>query len=274
MASMDIFRKVPASRLFVSEPNPAMFGNAPNPKDWRSRGWSNANWLKSRFHFSFAEYSNPANQQFGVLRVMNDDLVQPQVGFGEHPHRDMEILTYIVQGQLTHADSMGSSETLGKGAVQFMTAGSGIYHSEQNASKEPCRFIQSWVTPRTRGLPPKYGSFAGDAAARHNRWHLVAGPQGSAAPILIEQDAYLSVAELDASSEVNVELKEGQQAYMLCVEGSTTVTGKGITTATSLEMHDAAEMYGPSNITLTAGTRGGHFLMFTMPRTGRGRTDL
>lgn len=115
-ASMSI-KYIPNSRLGTSKPEPSMFGNPPNES---SEHWSEKNWLFSRFHFSFAEYYNPKNQAFGVLRVMNDDLVQPKRGFGAHPHRDMEICTYVVQGKLTHKDSMGTSETLERGAVQFM----------------------------------------------------------------------------------------------------------------------------------------------------------
>jgi hypothetical protein len=113
-------RKIPQSKFGRSEPNPSWFGNPPNAKN--DPTWTNPNWLLSRFHFSFAEYSNPRNQQFGVLRVLNDDLVQPQRGFGEHPHRDTEICTYIVEGYLTHQDSMGTAETLGRGAIQYMVS--------------------------------------------------------------------------------------------------------------------------------------------------------
>lgn len=104
--------------LLIVEPNPAWFGNGPNPKGHPD--WTNSNWLKSRFHFSFAEYSNEDNSNFGVLRVLNDDLVQPDRMFGEHPHRDVEICTYVVEGSLTHQDSMGTKETLTRGAIQFM----------------------------------------------------------------------------------------------------------------------------------------------------------
>lgn len=132
--SRSLFRKVPQSKLGVSgetlplhmlpridgvaEPNPSWFGNKANEPG--NKAWTNLNWLRSLFHFSFAEYSNSHNVDFGVLRVMNDDLVQPNRGFGAHPHRDMEICTYIVEGKLTHQDSMDTKETLGRGAVQFM----------------------------------------------------------------------------------------------------------------------------------------------------------
>merc|ERR1719310_477724 len=137
--------KVPHESLFVSEPNPRWFGNGGNTPN--KPGWTNENWLKSRFHFNFAEYSHGPDS-FGVLRVMNDDLVQPDRGFGMHPHRDMEILTYIVDGFLTHKDSMGTEETIGRGSIQFMTAGTGIRHSEHNLqTSTPLRFVQMWITP-------------------------------------------------------------------------------------------------------------------------------
>eukprot|EP01065_Artemidia_motanka_P011190 TRINITY_DN1600_c0_g1_i2.p2 TRINITY_DN1600_c0_g1~~TRINITY_DN1600_c0_g1_i2.p2 ORF type:complete len:270 (+),score=81.08 TRINITY_DN1600_c0_g1_i2:61-870(+) len=269
---MALLRRVPSSRLFVSEPNPAMFGNGRNPSDWKARGWTNANWLKSRFHFSFAEYRGTRNNNFGVLRVMNDDLVQPRTGFGTHGHRDAEILTYVVDGFLTHQDSMGSSETLGRGAVQFMTAGRGVMHSEQNSSDVPCRFIQTWVTPAERGLKPRYGSHAGDKEARHNRVHRLAGPVGSSAPIEVAQDVDMFVTELDGGKSVEITLPEGRQMYLLCVEGLLALEHGG---DARLEQHDAAELHGRgSDVRISAGESGGHALFFVMKDDGSARGDL
>lgn len=138
--------------LFVSEPNPSWFGNGPNEK---RPTWTNDNWLKSRFHFSFAEYSNAANAQFGPLRVMNDDLVQPLRGFGTHPHRDAEIMTYVVEGALTHEDSLGNTGEVRRGGLQYMSAGSGVRHSEYNHGEVPLRFIQCWVNPDKSGVAPR-----------------------------------------------------------------------------------------------------------------------
>ena len=145
-------RVVPNQKLYVSEPDPRWFGNKQNPKNDPS--WTNDNWLKSRFHFSLAEYNNYRNADFGVMHVMNDDLVQPHRGFGTHPHSNMEIITYVVQGQLTHQDSMGTKETLGRGSIQFMTAGTGVRNSEFNHGDTPLRFIQTWITPTERSLSP------------------------------------------------------------------------------------------------------------------------
>eukprot|EP01125_Pyxidicula_operculata_P011173 TRINITY_DN3649_c0_g1_i2.p1 TRINITY_DN3649_c0_g1~~TRINITY_DN3649_c0_g1_i2.p1 ORF type:complete len:231 (-),score=35.89 TRINITY_DN3649_c0_g1_i2:63-686(-) len=201
MKTSSLFRKVASKSLFVSEPNPRYFGNPANPSN--NPDWTNNNWLKSRFHFSFAEYSNDANSNFGVLRVMNDDLVQPSRGFGTHPHRNMEIVTYIVEGELTHKDSMGTDETLSRGSVQFMTAGTGVSHSEHNLNpKDPLRFIQMWIQPRKSGIEPNYGSLnvkAEDKHKRHNKWyHIVTDVLNQAdVPIKINQDANIYVTELD-----------------------------------------------------------------------------
>ena len=216
---------IPEAQLYVSEPPPQMFGNSANEKEAL---WTNGNWLKSRFHFSFAEYRNPKNTQFGVLRVMNDDLVQGNRGFGTHPHRDVEIVTYIVEGELTHADSTGTRETLGRGSVQYMTAGTGIRHSEHNLQDCPLRFVQIWITPASYGLEPTYGGFDGTTAAaqagRRNTLAQLVGdrrqPSGGRpaceAPVRISQDCAMFVSELDVGAAVEFPLRSGRQAYLLC----------------------------------------------------------
>jgi len=217
-------QKIPKEKLAVSEPNPAWFGNGPNEN---KPNWNNKNWLKSRFHFSFAEYSNPKNTNFGVLRVMNDDLVQPRRGFGEHGHRDAEICTYIIDGHLTHKDSMGTAETLGRGAVQFMTAGRGVRHSEFNLGDKPLRFIQMWMTPRARGLKPNYGSATTTPADRANKWfHLVgdANDKSTQPPVRINCDANIFVSEIAKNHSVKLSVRAGRQAYCLVLEGQTQVS--------------------------------------------------
>jgi len=189
------FKKVLSSSLFVSQPDPMHFGNPKNEKN--SQHWTNENWLKSRFHFSFAEYSAAGNQRFGVLRVMNDDLVQPDRGFGTHPHNNMEIVTYIINGELTHKDSMGTCETLGRSSVQFMTAGTGVQHSEFNLNKtNPLRFIQMWIDPRQRGLKPNYGSMIGNEENIKNKiGHLVSDVNHNIqTPVKVNQDVNIFVS--------------------------------------------------------------------------------
>lgn len=267
-------RVVPGDQLFVSEPRPGGFGNGPNPGKG-SAGWTNENWLKSRFHFNFAEYRDGPDN-FGCLRVMNDDLVQPSRGFGEHPHRDMEIITYVVEGSLTHKDSMGTTETLGRGSVQFMTAGRGVRHSEYNLEKDKAlRFIQCWVVPRERGLKPNYGSLVGDEAAaeaRRNAWAQLAGDAaaGSPTPVAIQQDCNMFVAELEPGKAApTMDLGRGRQGYLLCVEGSVEAPE-----GAALERHDGAELKGPMALELTAGAEGALLLLFEMAKTSDARGDI
>ena len=271
-------RKIPNSKLFVSEPPPQWFGNESNPPKGSAPGWTNENWLKSRFHFSFAEYNTHKNADYGVLRVMNDDLVQPGRGFGTHGHANMEIVTYIVEGSLTHKDSMGTSESLGRGSIQFMTAGTGVRHSEHNLDKSnPLRFIQMWITPNAGGLAPNYGSHETSPDERKNRWCRLVGPVPGAganagtAPVQINQDAGISVAEIDAGQTLPLSVPTGRQAYLLCVEGSATDGAGG----ESLERHDAAELKAGTELSLTAGSEGAHLLVVEMAeRAGSGRKDL
>lgn len=195
-------------------------------------------WLQSRFHFSFAEYRNPDNIQFGVLRVMNDDVVAPGKGFGMHPHRDMEIITYVISGELTHEDSMGHRESIGWGAVQYMSAGTGIMHSEMNEGDAPVHLIQTWILPRAGGLTPRYGSASFDPEERKNRWLHFAGPDGADTPVQVHQDANIYAAELEAGHDLAFELPRDRQAYVKVMEGG--CEANGIT----LEQGDAAEIAG------------------------------
>ncbi len=154
----------------------------------KNMGSSNLGWLRSKFHFSFAEYYNPNNINFGVLRVINDDLIEAGTGFDTHPHKDMEIISYVVNGDLTHEDSMGNKNTITRGHVQFMSAGSGVYHSEHNFGKEILRLLQIWIFPDKQGYKPSYGDYRFNWDDRHNKWlHMVSGKNGNA-PIKINQD--------------------------------------------------------------------------------------
>mmetsp|Transcript_8078 Transcript_8078/g.9270 ORF Transcript_8078/g.9270 Transcript_8078/m.9270 type:complete len:265 (-) Transcript_8078:135-929(-) len=244
--------KIPAQSLYVSEPSPYMFGNPSNKPD---ENWSNANWLKSRFHFAFAEYRDPSNTNFGVLRVMNDDLVQPSRGFGKHPHADMEIITYVVNGELTHKDSTGNEESLGRGSVQFMSAGTGLYHSESNESSDtPLRFIQMWITPSQRGLPVNYGSLCGDESARRNKWqHLVSSVKSKyKTPIKINQDANIQVTELESGQSITYAVGKDRQAYLLMIESTGAEIVQSGGEKQVLASHDALRLFGPTKIDIVA----------------------
>eukprot|EP01034_Spumella_vulgaris_P026675 gene26675-33292_t len=200
-------------------------------------------------------------------------------GFGQHPHRDAEICTYVVDGKLSHKDSMGTEETIGRGAIQFMTAGSGVAHSEHNHhSKNPLRFIQIWLNPRSRGIKPNYGSFTPTPADRRNQWaHLVSDVDSAeVSPIKINQDANILVTQTKAGNNTTYELKAGRQAYLLCVEGTDVhvVSESGVDE--TLTRHDAAEVFGPLTFTVSTADANidAHLLMVEMKFTGIGRTDL
>jgi quercetin 2,3-dioxygenase len=209
---------------------------------------------------------------------MNDDLVQPHRGFGTHPHSNMEIVTYVVDGELTHQDSMGTSETLGRGSIQFMTAGSGIRHSEFNHGDKPLRFIQTWIKPLRSGLKPNYGSYGGSKTTRTNQWqHLVsnANDPSKSTPVEVQQDVDVWATELDHGRALTYELTEGSQAYLLCIEGSLDVNGH------VLDRYDACEITGPAGPLEVKATavdgvsQVAHVLLVAMKaEPGSGRTDV
>lgn len=207
---------------------------------------SSQGWLESRFHFSFAQYHNPQNMNFGVLRVMNDDVIAPHTGFGTHPHRDMEIFTYVLEGELTHEDSMGNKETLQAGDIQYLSAGTGIYHSEKNEGDVPVRLIQTWIVPHTKGLTPRYGSYKRDKALRHNKWQHLFGADNGGAVIGMYQDANVYAIEQDKDAKSEFSLENGRQAYLKVMEGSIVLNG------VSLSFGDSAEVTHESVLSISA----------------------
>ena len=214
-------------------------------------------WLDSHFHFSFAEYYNPRNIHFGVLRVMNDDLVQSGTGFDTHPHENMEIISYVVNGELTHRDSMGNERTLNRGQVQYMSAGTGITHSEYNQGKDQLRFFQIWIFPDKKGYTPNYGDFQFELADRNDKWLPLATSlenMNSIAPIKIHADigAYASI--ISPGKSLDFDVSPGRQVYLALIEGGAHLQGKNGSSA-DLAMRDAAEITGESFI-ITADSAG------------------
>ncbi|MDR2790013.1 MAG: pirin family protein [Campylobacteraceae bacterium] len=183
---------------------------------------SDKGWLQSRFHFSFAEYYNPENINYGALRVMNDDIVQPHEGFGAHPHRDMEIFSYVLDGELTHADSMGNTETLKRGDMQYMSAGTGIWHSEMNEGDKSVRFIQTWIIPDKKGLTPRYGSARFDKEQRRNKWLQIIGKD---AAVSLHQAVSVYVSELENKNELKFAVNSDKLGYIKVLEGSVEING-------------------------------------------------
>ena len=228
------------------------------PKE--NMGTSNLGWLESRFHFSFAQYRNPNNINFGVLRVLNDDIVHPKSGFDTHPHSNMEIISYVVNGEITHKDSMGNSETLKRGEVQYLSAGDGIYHSEHNVHKsEDLRLLQIWIIPPFAGLPRLYGSKRYEEIDRKNTLLNIVSSQEGTADIKIYQDVNIYVSELEINKLLEFEIKEDRQVYFVQIEGSSNIN------EITLNAGDAMEIVDIEKIEIKA-LGNSHFLFIEMAK--------
>ena len=189
-------------------------------------GHANHGWLDTGHTFSFAQYHDPAHMGFGDLRVINDDRVQPGQGFGTHGHRDMEIVTYVLDGALEHKDSMGNGSVIRPGDVQRMSAGRGVRHSEFNASQtEPVHLLQIWIEPNVTGIDPGYEEkhFTGDE--KRGQLRLIASPDGAAGSVTIHQNARVYAALLDGADAVTHTLAAGRNAYVHVARGEVTVNG-------------------------------------------------
>lgn len=193
----------------------------------------NHGWLNTFHHFSFNRYYNPERMGFGKVRVINNDYIAPKTGFETHPHKNMEIITYVIDGKLTHKDSMGNVGTIGRGEVQYMSAGTGVYHSEHNLHDETLHLYQIWVLPEENGLKPNYGE-------SHFKWeervdklfHMVSSTKGNA-PIKIYSDVNIYSTYTDKEFEFQV--KKGRQLYLVVMEGAIEVSDITLNEAESLE---------------------------------------
>jgi redox-sensitive bicupin YhaK (pirin superfamily) len=191
------------------------------------RGASRLDWLDSRHSFSFAEYYDPQQMGYRALRVINEDRIAPGAGFPPHPHRDMEIITYVLAGAVEHRDSLGNGSVIRPGEIQRMSAGTGIVHSEFNASaSEPLHLLQIWILPGARGLKPGYEQRAFDRTRAGGRFAALAGPGGSGAPVTIHQDATLSVAMLEAGQSASYRLTGERHAWLQIARGAVTLDGQ------------------------------------------------
>jgi len=202
-------------------------------------GTSNLGWLESRFHFSFAEYINHDNINFGVLRVLNDDIIHPNSGFNTHPHANMEIISYVIDGKITHEDSLGNSETLSRGEVQYLSAGDGIYHSEHNLDeKEDLRLLQIWILPPKKGLPRLYGSKSYKKEQRENKLLKIVSSQNGDAEVKIYQDINIFVSELEKENSLEYKIADHRQVYFVQIEGSSSVNDIQVDFGDAMEIVD------------------------------------
>jgi hypothetical protein len=222
------------------------------------RGRTDWGWLDSRHTFSFGEYHDPDHMGFRTLRVINDDRVAPGRGFGSHGHRDMEILSYVREGALAHKDSMGTGSVIRPGEIQMMRAGTGVVHSEHNASAtDPVHFLQIWIVPDRRGLPPAYGQKPVDREAARRGFALLASSDGREDSLRISQDVDLFLAILEAGEERVLRLRPGRHAWVHVARGSGELDG------TFLGEGDGAAVSGAEALTLV-GREGGEVLVFDL----------
>ena len=204
------------------------------------RGHNKLSWLDSHFTFSFDQYYDPEHTQFRSLRVINEDVVAPGAGFPTHPHRDMEILTWILEGAIEHRDNTGGRGVIRPGELQHMTAGRGVMHSEFNpSSKDPAHLLQIWIMPERRGLDPGYEQLSFSDAELRGKFSLVAGPE---APITIHQDANLFIARLDKGAEAKQPLASGRHAWVQVARGAVRLNGTELKAGDGAAISDESEV--------------------------------
>lgn len=233
-------------------------------KDFRirrgeDRGTTDIGWLHSRHSFSFGRHFDRDNIEYHGLRVINDDIVAPGGGFGEHPHDNMEIMTWVLDGALQHGDSTGSGGVIRPGDLQVMSAGRGITHSEMNHSKtDPVHLLQIWIIPAERDLEPAYTQKHFPAETRRNQWQLLVSPDARDDSLRIHQDATLCVAELDEGSSVDLAANRDRHIYLHIARGTVALGGE------VLEAGDAVTFTGPADAHITA-RESAQLLLFDLP---------
>jgi quercetin 2,3-dioxygenase len=224
------------------------------------RGVANFGWLDSRHTFSFGEYHDPRHMGFGPLRVINEDRVSPGKGFGTHGHKDMEIVSYVLDGALEHKDSIGTGSVIRPGDVQVMSAGTGIQHSEFNHSKsEPVHFLQIWIVPARKGIAPRYEQKAFSDADKRGKLCLVGSSDGRDGSVTVHQDVQLLSALLNSGEQVAHALQPGRKAWIQMVRGAVEVNGA------DLNAGDGAAVDGEPRVSVKAKVDGSELLLFDLP---------
>ncbi len=222
------------------------------------RGYADHGWLQSRHSFSFASYHDPRHQEFGPLRVINEDWIAPGSGFGMHGHRDMEILTYVLDGGITHRDSMGNGSVIRPGCVQRMSAGTGVMHSEHNREAVQTHMLQIWITPARLGGAPSYEERALDANAMRGGFLKVAAADGAGGAVRIDQDAVLWAGRFESGQGASLEFAPRRRIYAHLARGTAQVNG------VALAAGDALKMIGQSRLSV-AEAQSAELLVFDLP---------
>ncbi len=222
------------------------------------RGHANHGWLDSYHSFSFADYHDPRHMGFGALRVINEDRIQPGSGFGTHGHRDMEIISYVLEGALAHKDSMGNGSAIVPGDVQRMSAGTGVRHSEFNhAERDTTHFLQIWIEPGRTGIPPSYEQKHFDAASKRGQLRLIASPDAAGGSVTLHQDTRVYAGLFDGAEAATHALAVGRLAYVHVARGEVTVNGH------ALKAGDALKAGEVDAISISGG-RGAEVLLFDL----------
>ena len=224
------------------------------------RGIANFGWLDSRHTFSFGDYHDPEQMGFGVLRVINEDRVSPGQGFGTHGHRDMEIISYVLEGALEHKDSIGTGSVIRPGDVQVMSAGTGIRHSEFNHSKkDPVHFLQIWVMPDRQGLKPRYDQKNFPDMEKRGRLRLVGSPDGRDGSIIIHQDAEIYASLLASGEAVAHALPAGRRGWVQVIRGAVEVNGQSVSAGDGVAVKDEPDL------AITSRADASEILVFDLP---------
>jgi len=255
----------------IKELEPLGFNHLPNPESLiventvlhkaATRGHANHGWLDSNHTFSFANYHNPDRMHFGVLRVLNDDRVDAGMGFGKHPHDNMEIISIPLEGDLEHQDSMGNTAVIKKGDIQVMSAGTGIYHSEFNKNKDRLtKFLQIWVYPNKRNVTPRYDQISLDEKDRHNKLQQILSPNPDDAGVWIHQDAWFHLGKFDKGITTEYKLKkEGNGIYAFVINGDFNIGN------ISLNERDGLGIWSTSAIAIESLSQDAEILLMEVP---------
>ena len=225
-----------------------------------TRGHADHGWLKSFHTFSFANYYNPERMQFGALRVLNDDQVSGGMGFGKHPHNDMEIISIALEGELQHEDSMGNQAVIKPGEIQVMSAGTGIYHKELNKHQDQqVKFLQIWVVPNEKGVTPRYDQIEIPNAGKNNQLVQILSPSPEDEGVWIHQEAWFHLGKFDQDTELEYQFKKaGNGVYVFVLKGNLEVNGQ------SLESRDGYGIWETSNMSIKA-SAGAEVLLMEVP---------
>ncbi|ARS40540.1 hypothetical protein CA265_13065 [Sphingobacteriaceae bacterium GW460-11-11-14-LB5] len=226
-----------------------------------TRGHANHGWLDAHHSFSFANYYNPERMHFGVLRVLNDDSIDGGMGFGSHPHDNMEIITIPLAGAIAHKDSMGNSAVIKNGEIQVMSAGTGVSHSEFNANAdEQLNLLQIWLFPNQKNVTPRYDQQTLDVAARHNNFQQILSPNADDAGVWIHQDAWFSLGKFDEGFETTYQIKKaGNGVYAFVISGEVTINGQ------VLSKRDGLGVWDTDSISFKANTADAEVLLMDVP---------